>query len=189
MSASRHKRPLVDSPSQMWPLGCRITQLVNVRATIGRHERSRKHNSYLILLHSFLHAADAAVHCATHAPDSPQFCAQEKLFELQFETHSTTVWFCASRSLSTNVPAMLSVIPDISNRSAIMYLMASFPRGNKRSGRCFGILVRLVPGGLRVAEKTDTFTRSGAVSEAGSGPDCKRPLALMATSEAGDAPA
>jgi hypothetical protein len=32
-----------------------------------------KHNSYFSLLHSFLRAADAVVHCAMHAPDSPQF--------------------------------------------------------------------------------------------------------------------
>jgi hypothetical protein len=103
--------------SQMWPLR------ISVRATVGRHERSRKHNSYLSLLHSFLHAADAAVHCATHAPDSPQFCAQEKLFELQFDTHSATVWFCASRSLSIKVPALLAAISDRNNESTIMYLM------------------------------------------------------------------
>ena len=84
-------------------------------------------NSYLSLLHSFLHAADVAVHCATHAPDNPQFRAQEKLFESQIETHSANVWFCASRSLSMNVAASLVVIADRSNRNAIAYLMGSFP--------------------------------------------------------------
>jgi hypothetical protein len=79
-----------------------------------------------------LHTADAAVHCETHAPDSPQFCAQEKLFELQFETHSATAWFCASRSLSINAPALLPDTADISNRSTIMYLMALSSRGNER---------------------------------------------------------
>src|ERR1700732_2198100 len=34
--------------------------------------------------------------------------------------------------------------------------------------------------------KSDTFTRSGTVSEAGSGPDCRSPSCLMATSEKGD---
>src|ERR1700720_494203 len=61
--------------------------------------------------------------------------------------------FAPAAAFSINVPALLSVIPDISNRSTIMYLMASFPRGNKRSGRCFGILVRLVHAGLRIAER------------------------------------
>jgi hypothetical protein len=53
------------------------------------------------------------------------------LFELQFDTHSPTVWFCASRSLSINVPALLSVIPDISNRSTIMYLMRHRPEATR----------------------------------------------------------
>jgi hypothetical protein len=136
---------------------------LEVRTTLARHEQSGKQKSYLNLLHSFLHAADAAVHCATHAPDSPQFCAQEKLFELQFDTHSATVWFCASRSLSTNVLALLSVIPDISNRSTIMYLMASSPRGSKRSGRCLGVLDRLVrlrDSGLRKDRHVHAIRRS-----------------------------
>jgi hypothetical protein len=111
------------------------------------------------LLHSFLHAADAAVHCATHAPDSPQFCAQEKLLELQFETHSTAVWFCAIRSFSINVPALLSVI---SNRSTMMYLMVSSPRGNEvrlvfpNSGQ----LVHLRESGLRKYQHVREIPRS-----------------------------
>jgi hypothetical protein len=35
-----------------------------------------------------LHDAASAVHCATQEPDSPQFCAHEKLLELQFAMHS-----------------------------------------------------------------------------------------------------
>jgi hypothetical protein len=92
--------------------------------------------NYLILLHSVLHAADVAVHCATHDPDSPQFRAQEKLFELQSETHSANVCFCASRSLSIDVPALLAVIPDSSDSNITVYLMASSPQGNNGSGRC-----------------------------------------------------
>jgi hypothetical protein len=143
--------------SQMWPLR------ISVRATVGRHERSRKHNSYLSLLHSFLHAADAAVHCATHAPDSPQFCAQEKLFELQFDTHSATVWFCASRSLSIKVPALLAAISDRNNESTIMYLMLSSRQGNERLGLCFGVLDRLVrlrDSGLRKDRHVHAIRRS-----------------------------
>jgi hypothetical protein len=90
----------------------------------------------LSLLHSVLHAADAAVHCATHAPDSPQFCAQEKLFELQSATHSDAVCFCASRSLSVAVPALPAVIPGRSDSSITVYLMASSPQGNNGSDRC-----------------------------------------------------
>jgi hypothetical protein len=44
--------------------------------------------SYLGPSHLLLHIADTVLHCATQAPDSPQFCAQEKLFELQFAMHS-----------------------------------------------------------------------------------------------------
>jgi hypothetical protein len=43
---------------------------------------------YLNSLHRLLHDAASTVHCATQDPDSPQFCAQEKLAELQFEMHS-----------------------------------------------------------------------------------------------------
>jgi hypothetical protein len=38
----------------------------------------------------------------------------------------------------------------------------------------------------QVCAKSDTFTRSGTVSETGSGPDCRSPSCLMATSEKGD---
>src|SRR5258708_27457084 len=34
--------------------------------------------------------------------------------------------------------------------------------------------------------KSDTFTRSGTISEAGSGPDCRSPSCLMVTSETQD---
>jgi hypothetical protein len=42
-------------------------------------------------LHRLLHDEASAVHCATQDPDSPQFCAQEKLLELQFAMHSAEV--------------------------------------------------------------------------------------------------
>jgi hypothetical protein len=35
-----------------------------------------------------LQAAAVALHCATQAPDNPQFCEHEKLTESQFVTHS-----------------------------------------------------------------------------------------------------
>jgi hypothetical protein len=128
------------------------------------------------MLHPLLHAADAAVHCATHVPDSPQLRAQEKLFELQFATHSANVWFCASRSLSIDVPALLAVIPDRNNRSISVFLNISSR----------GTLVRLVhmpDPGLR---KTDTFARSCTISETGSGPDCRKPSCLVTTHETGE---
>jgi hypothetical protein len=77
----------------------------------------------LIPLHAVLHAASAVVHCATHDPDSPQFCAQEKLVELQLATHSENVRFCAGRSLSTNVAALPDAAPKTSNTSATTHLM------------------------------------------------------------------
>ena len=45
-------------------------------------------DAYLGSQQRALHAAASAVHLATQEPDSPQFCAQEKLAELQFEMHS-----------------------------------------------------------------------------------------------------
>jgi hypothetical protein len=52
-----------------------------------RHpQQARK--PYLNWLHRLLHEAASTVHCATQDPDSPQFCAQEKLAELQLEMHS-----------------------------------------------------------------------------------------------------
>jgi hypothetical protein len=47
--------------------------------------------AYLSSPQRALHAAASAVHLATQEPDSPQFCAQEKLAELQFEMHSVGV--------------------------------------------------------------------------------------------------
>jgi hypothetical protein len=44
--------------------------------------------TYLSSLQRALHDAASAVHCATQEPDSPQFCAHEKLLELQFAMHS-----------------------------------------------------------------------------------------------------
>ena len=35
-----------------------------------------------------LQAAAVALHCATQAPDNPQFCEHEKFAESQFVTHS-----------------------------------------------------------------------------------------------------
>ena len=79
--------------------------------------------NYLSPLHAALHAAAAVVHCATHDPDSPQFCAQEKLLELQFAMHSENVWLCANRSRSVNVAALPDTAPDKSNKSTATYLM------------------------------------------------------------------
>jgi len=79
---------------------------------------------YLSPLHLILHATDAAVHCATHGPDSPQLWVQEKLLELQLEMHSENVWFCANRNLSINVAALPDVIPDIISKTTATYLMA-----------------------------------------------------------------
>jgi hypothetical protein len=55
--------------------GMQIAQLVRfeARTTIGTARTIQEIENYLSLLHSVLHTADAAVHCATHAPDSPQF--------------------------------------------------------------------------------------------------------------------
>jgi len=47
-----------------------------------------KYEIYLGSLHRLLHDEASAVHCATQDPDSPQFCAQEKLLELQLAMHS-----------------------------------------------------------------------------------------------------
>jgi hypothetical protein len=58
------------------------------------------------------------------------------LLELQSATHSAAVCFCASRSLSIDVAALLVAIPDRSNSSITLYLMASSPRGNNGSDRC-----------------------------------------------------
>jgi hypothetical protein len=79
--------------------------------------------SYLSPLHAALHAAAAVVHCATHDPDSPQFCAQEKLLELQLAMHSENVWFCARRSRSVNVAALPDTVPNKSNKGTATYLM------------------------------------------------------------------
>src|ERR1700730_12572584 len=49
-------------------------------------------------LHPLLHDAETVLRCATQDPDTPQFCTQEKLFELQFEIHSAKVWVFASRT-------------------------------------------------------------------------------------------
>jgi hypothetical protein len=67
---------------------------------------------------------DTVVHCATQAPDSPQFCAQEKLFELQFEMHSAKVWVCVNRNFSISDAAPPDVIPDKTRKSTATYLMA-----------------------------------------------------------------
>jgi hypothetical protein len=88
--------------------------------------------SYLGLSHLVLHAADTALHCATQDPDSPQFCAQEKLFELQFEMHSAGVWVCASRSFSINVAASVDVIPN-NQKSTTTYLMVWPPKATSPS--------------------------------------------------------
>ena len=48
-------------------------------------------DAYLNSPQRALHAAASAVHLATQEPDSPQFCAQEKLAELQFEKQSAGV--------------------------------------------------------------------------------------------------
>jgi hypothetical protein len=74
-----------------------------------------------------LHAAAPALHCATHAPDKPQFWAQEKLIESQLAMHSANVRDCASRSLSTAVAALLDVAPNRTRPTAATNLMASFP--------------------------------------------------------------
>jgi hypothetical protein len=85
--------------------------------------RCNQQKDYLSPLHLSLHAADAVVHCATHDPDSPQFCAQEKLMELQLAMHSENVRFCASQSRSVNVAALPDIDPNKSDKSTATYLM------------------------------------------------------------------
>jgi len=89
---------------------------------VGRSDGAGKKN-YFSPLHAVLHAAAAVVHCATHDPESPQFCAQEKLLELQLAMHSENVWFCANRSRSVNVAALPDIAPNRSNKSAATYFM------------------------------------------------------------------
>jgi hypothetical protein len=43
---------------------------------------------HFALAQAALQTAAAALHCATQAPDNPQFCEHEKLVESQFVTHS-----------------------------------------------------------------------------------------------------
>jgi hypothetical protein len=49
--------------------------------------------TYLDSPHRTLHDVASTVHCATQDPDSPQFCAQEKLAELQLLMHSAKCRF------------------------------------------------------------------------------------------------
>jgi hypothetical protein len=89
---------------------------------VGRSEGAGK-KSYLSPLHADLHAAAAIVHCATHDPESPQFCAQEKLLELQLAMHSENDWFCANRGRSVNIAAWPDTAPNKSNKGTATYLM------------------------------------------------------------------
>jgi hypothetical protein len=75
--------------------------------------------------HPRLHAAASAVHCATQAPDKPQFCAQEKLFESQLATHSAKVRDCASRIPSIEVVPLLAVAPNRIKTTTAIDLTAS----------------------------------------------------------------
>jgi hypothetical protein len=78
---------------------------------------------YFRSLHWLLHDEASAVHCATQDPDSPQFCAHEKLFELQVAIHSANVRVCASRILPMNAAALPDAIADESTKSATRYFM------------------------------------------------------------------
>jgi hypothetical protein len=55
--------------------------------------RNRAIQAYLDSPHRALHDVASTVHCATQDPDNPQFCAQEKLAELQLLTHSANPRF------------------------------------------------------------------------------------------------
>jgi hypothetical protein len=54
----------------------------------GNGIRNWARKTYFDSLHRTLHDVTSTVHCATQDPDSPQFCAQEKLAELQLLMHS-----------------------------------------------------------------------------------------------------
>jgi hypothetical protein len=94
--------------------GCGAADLLPHRTrTANAHVgRRREQSDHLGLVQRLLHASASTVHCATHAPDNPQFCAQEKLVALQFATHTSGVWAWASLSRSRNVAASLDTRPE-----------------------------------------------------------------------------
>jgi hypothetical protein len=71
--------------------------------------------------HPRLQAAAVAVHCATQAPDNPQFCEQEKLLESQLATHSAIVRDCARRMLAAEASA--AAVPDKTNAASAISLI------------------------------------------------------------------
>jgi hypothetical protein len=92
-------------------------------------ERERK-GRYLRSPHLFVHAAESALHCATQAPDSPQFFAHEKPSKLQIETHFATVNSCAIRSFSARAPTPTNVVTNTIEQIAKVRFMARDPHVN-----------------------------------------------------------
>jgi hypothetical protein len=89
-----------------------------------------------------MHAAEPVLHCATQAPDSPQFFAHEKPFELQIATHFGTVNSCANRSLSARAPTPANVIPNTIEQIVTTYFMARAPHVNVFASRQARIVER-----------------------------------------------
>jgi hypothetical protein len=80
-----------------------------------------------------LHAAAVAVHCATQAPDNPQFCEQEKLLESQLATHSAKVRDCATRIPPIGVAP--PAVADITSATSATNLIGSRPGAGVRRFR------------------------------------------------------
>jgi hypothetical protein len=107
-----------------------------------------------------LHAAAVAVHCATHAPDNPQFCEQEKLRESQLATHSAKVCDCATRVPAIDAPPV--VAPDKTTTASAMNLIGSRPGVRVRRLRERRNVGGLVCGfGLRIWSRLDHAITSG----------------------------
>jgi hypothetical protein len=72
-----------------------------------------------------LQATAVAAHCATQAPDNPQFCEQEKLLESQLAMHSAKVRDWATRVPSTGAPP--AAVSDKIRATSAMNLIGSRP--------------------------------------------------------------
>jgi hypothetical protein len=90
-------------------------------------------NTYLSSSQRALHDAASAVHFATHDPDSPQFCEQEKLTELHFEMHSAEVRTWVSWTLSSDAAGQIDPIPHENMRRANKYLIPRSPEARAKN--------------------------------------------------------
>jgi len=86
--------------------------------------------NYLWLEQRFLHALASAVHCATQAPNSPQFCEQAKFIASQFamQTFGVSTW--ASWIFLMGGTASLRTVAANRKISAKMYLVQASPEND-----------------------------------------------------------